>query len=498
MYNFKLCQTSSKKEQEELPPPKATSLAELAVLTAAAEEEEGSEAEQQVGASGQLATPSSASEQTSLSSWNYSVPISPPPDFSDQQGRGSRSPGSPLDEIVDELSAIINHQGLDTLIKKQPDPRLAEIEAAKPNRLANFSIATAKSTTRIVRADSFQASGSGDGGAEAEVMSPGSGPLSLRSSSHISLNKLEQNGFGLGQRRSSSELSIGESPSLQSLEVIKGILNSRKNSLAESGGSASPTVEQPKSIREQEQEKEQEQPLKEQSTVDGAGRANSVLLIKQPSPVLQVQKSKAPPSPVPAQKSVPAPMPKPAAKSSSQQQQQVVSLVQQQSTSPLVAKKESPPVLKRESPLAAKKESPPVLKRESPPVQDSPPVLKKESPPPSAINRLLEESSPAPVQKLVTEQRPVTPTSPAPAPGPVTSPPVTMRGTITPVESPQPAKQPLELAPSSKPMPPTYRYSGPPSINFATWSERPKSQVAIKNEGDYIFGGQHHRHRPPS
>ncbi|EDW29633.1 GL24033, partial [Drosophila persimilis] len=37
---------------------------------------------------------------------------------------------------------------------------------------------------------------------------------------------------------------------------------------------------------------------------------------------------------------------------------------------------------------------------------------------------------------------------------------------------------------------PQYRYiPGPRNINFGAWSERPKSQVAIKNEGDYIFGG---------
>lgn len=34
-----------------------------------------------------------------------------------------------------------------------------------------------------------------------------------------------------------------------------------------------------------------------------------------------------------------------------------------------------------------------------------------------------------------------------------------------------------------------WRYSGPPKINFSTWSERPKVEVAVMNDGDYIFGG---------
>lgn len=35
-----------------------------------------------------------------------------------------------------------------------------------------------------------------------------------------------------------------------------------------------------------------------------------------------------------------------------------------------------------------------------------------------------------------------------------------------------------------------YRYSGPPKINFSTWSERPKVEVAVMNDRDYIFGKQ--------
>lgn len=34
-----------------------------------------------------------------------------------------------------------------------------------------------------------------------------------------------------------------------------------------------------------------------------------------------------------------------------------------------------------------------------------------------------------------------------------------------------------------------WRYSGPPKINFSTWSERPKVEVAVMSDEDYIFGG---------
>lgn len=35
----------------------------------------------------------------------------------------------------------------------------------------------------------------------------------------------------------------------------------------------------------------------------------------------------------------------------------------------------------------------------------------------------------------------------------------------------------------------TWKYEGPPSINVSTWGERPKSQVFIKSDNDYKFGG---------
>lgn len=37
--------------------------------------------------------------------------------------------------------------------------------------------------------------------------------------------------------------------------------------------------------------------------------------------------------------------------------------------------------------------------------------------------------------------------------------------------------------------PKTWKYEGPPSINLSTWGDRPKSQVFIKSDNDYKFGG---------
>ncbi|XP_041448669.1 LOW QUALITY PROTEIN: mucin-5AC [Drosophila obscura] len=472
VYNFKLCKTSVKGEQ-----PLANSLAELAVLTAAAQEDDDEEGEQQ--ATSTLATPTSASEQTSLSSWNYSVPISPPPDFSDPHARGATksgatSPGSPLDEIVDELSAIIQQQRLDTLIRKQPEQ--TEIEAAKPNRLTNFSIATAKSTTitssttakKVSRSDSFQA---------AAAQERASRTLSQRSSSHISLNKIDQNGLGnaAGPRRSSSELSIGETPSLQSFEVIKTILNSRQNSLTESSGglgSASPA-----------KEVEQAALLLDQPNSSPTAVAR---LERQPSASGQAKRSmtaagstetpqQSPPPPVKALKEQ---SPPPAKAVKEQQQQQLVpptaKTVQAAVAAP--AKAVSEP-----SASAVQKPPSPASLRASPAKEQSPPVTV--TPPPKAIK---EQASPIP--NRATTASPVSP--------------VALRPTSSSSSDVQTQKQIDHFAdtitvtspvktdpPAAKPLPPQYRYSGPPNINFGAWSERPKSQVAIKNEGDYIFGG---------
>ncbi|XP_068152509.1 uncharacterized protein [Drosophila tropicalis] len=505
VYNFKLCQTSVKGD------PMPTTLAELAVLTAAAAEEEEEEEEVE---NGQLdeqenaVTTNGISEQTSLSSWNYSVPISPPPDFSDQRPKGlssaASSPSTPHNVILDELSTIIQQQRLDTLIRKQPEVQ-EEIESAKPNRLANFTIAsissssssssnttttthistTATTTTKITRADSFQATGTGNDSV---------GSLSLRSSSHLSLNKVDvmPNG-GLNQRRSSSELSIGEAPSLQSLEVIKTILNSRKNSLADSSSiksgssaSSSPQLEKPKNcipngeqveqvdafippIKEQSSPPKQDSPpitpVKEQSTKS----ATAVNIVSPGKPPIKPLKDQMSPT---NEQSSPTSV---AVETVKEPVNEVIQVKEQI--------KPDSPVIRQTNVVAPPKE------QSSPAPAASPKPVKVET------NHIVTTREKSPVSTEARSRQAQVSTlklttsieSNDSAPAPATA-PITVKTQVAAQPS-EKSKPEATTKTEAKPLPPTYRYSGPPSINFATWSERPKSQVAIKNEGDYIFGG---------
>lgn len=185
------------------------------------------------------------------------------------------SPTTPLNGLVEELSLIINGKGVDSLIKKSPKNH--QIEAATTNTLNNFSISTAtaknneqtvksvdindedklyrkkntnqhevgisKQTRRSInRADSFHSivmSSSND--CLNDITTTKVEVNGNRSSSQLSLTKLETgqtNGVigslkPMDRRCSSSELSIGESPSLQSLEVIKTILKNNRHNFSD-------------------------------------------------------------------------------------------------------------------------------------------------------------------------------------------------------------------------------------------------------------------------
>ncbi|XP_017871065.1 PREDICTED: mucin-5AC isoform X1 [Drosophila arizonae] len=425
-------------------------------------------------------TPSSPnSELTSLSSWNYAGPISPPPDFSDSAQFADRQrPKS--SEVVNELSSIIQQQRLDTLIRQAPE-QPQQIEAAKPNRLANFSIASisngssnkrnsssnnnnnnsssssSSSSPTITRTDSFQSPRHSHNGSSLGMR--------LRSSSQLSLNRLELNGLngGLQQRRSSSELSIGESPSLQSLELIKTILsNSRKNSLATD---ATDSTEAPQS-----QLAEPEKP-KSRSTASPTTKpvpmdvttpisplestvASTTIVAPKAMPVSTVVSHSNEHAYV-AKEAVPVPVPVPVqtvepAADSTCGSLGVATAVPAQKSTPTAAK----------LPLAQ-------------PVAAPTPVNKVESPVSTSL-----ATAAAPAAPIATARKASLPEAPTAEP--------------EPEPEPEREREPVpEVAPepAPKPLPQTYRYSGPPSINFATWSERPKSQVAIKNEGDYIYGG---------
>lgn len=57
------------------------------------------------------------------------------------------------------------------------------------------------------------------------------------------------------------------------------------------------------------------------------------------------------------------------------------------------------------------------------------------------------------------------------------------------VTLPSPANENRHVNGKPKIEPKTWKYEGPPSINLSTWGERPKSQVFIKSDSDYKFGG---------
>lgn len=284
---------------------------------------------------------------------------------------------SPMNEILDELNVILNEQRIENLIKKPKDAY--EIEAAKPSLLSNFSItsiaqqaknptdtcnslngipfssssspenvsdedkvyrkrttitngsAILKQRRSVTRADSCHATmqHTVNSSKQKNVDCHHKEGLNSRCVSQLSLNKFHQDTHNLQRRRSSSELSIGESPSLQSLEIIKTILNARRDNF-------------------------------NKSYSDGEAKSTS----------FSIQDI------------------------SSQNDQSV---------------------------------------------------------------------------EKATEHKPKNTAQPLKE--------------VIQTEFSDSAKAAKE---SSK----TYRYSGPPSINFSTWNERPKAQVVIKNEGDYIFGGK--------
>lgn len=445
VYNFKLGKTLVKPVKE------TKSLEELTVMTATGQEETDSEIGTPLTLT-QVNTPNTLSE---TSSWNFVQPISPPPNFADnkfvdnleqetlnkpdtpitpkilerpvlnfevlkqeqenmqekevEEEKRERTLLTPLDNIVDELSAIIQDKGVDSLMKKSEEQ--PEIESAKPNTLSNFtinsiqqnqtskpkevlnatenpleietdkpdfiksssplsspsttpdeeklyrkrsSITSLKQRRSVTRSDSFHTT----------AACHDSMGLNKRTSSQLSLDQMAGN---LNRRRSSSELSIGESPSLQSLEVIKTILNSRKNSLANSSG--------------------------------GEEERNIEVSARRPSEELKFASLEL-------------------------------------KTGKTLEKQEN-----KEREEGEEKQ------------QEKPEEVGKDE------KQEVQEKQDQSLDNIENKEK-------------------------TAVKEDKP-----------KELPKVYRYSGPPSINFSTWSERPKSQVAIKNEGDYIFGGGNKNNR---
>ncbi|XP_011209391.2 mucin-5AC [Bactrocera dorsalis] len=438
VYNFKLGKTVVKTQIE------PQTLEDFVVLAAEEQVESGDNTS---APATQEATPNFSDS----SSWNFTIPISPPPNFADgrfadgfvtektpdtpitpkikerptldfksisqaersfteavgnsnqkptnthemefkKESLALPSPTTPLNEIVEELSEIIHNKRLDTLIKKPEDE--PKIQAAKPTTLSNFSITTI--TQQIQEKENEDPSEVSELNTEnsapnfnfqqvtnqnqipSEKLAHIAGQQNVTNldspSAQVTYEKVDQSGFGSSRRRSSGELSIGESPSLQSPEVIKTILNSRKNSSASSSDAETKVAEE----------------LKRQDEKDVEQKVNIPSLAEPPKNIVNAQK----------------------------QVDTNITMPQFSVTSNFEST-ESKEVQKMN-------------------------LVKTAETPKNKINAKKEEESR--------------------------------------VSSPDHTK--------SKEVPKVYRYSGPPSINFSTWSERPKVQVSIKNEGDYIFGGK--------
>ncbi|XP_018799803.1 PREDICTED: mucin-5AC [Bactrocera latifrons] len=437
VYNFKLGKTVVKTQIE----PQTL---EDFVLTA---EEQVDSGDNTPAPATQEATPNFSDS----SSWNFTIPISPPPNFADgrfadgfvneqtpdtpitpkikerpmldfksisqsersfteavgnsnqkptnthemdfkKESLALPSPTTPLNEIVEELSEIIHNKRLDTLIKKPEDE--PKIQAAKPATLSNFSITTitqqiqekenedpnetSKLNPENIEPNSNFEVVTNQNQIPSEKLTRTAGQKIVTNlvspSALVTHEKVDQNGFSSSRRRSSGELSIGESPSLQSPEIIKTILNSRKNSSASSSDAETKVAEE----------------LKRQDEKDVEQKVNLPSLAEPPKNIINARKQ-----------------------------------VDTNITMPQFS-------------VTSEFES-----TDSKEVHTTN-LVKTAKTPKNKVNAEKEEE--------------------------------------TRVSSADNTKHKEE--------PKVYRYSGPPSINFSTWSERPKVQVSIKNEGDYIFGGK--------
>ncbi|XP_013105979.2 mucin-2 [Stomoxys calcitrans] len=475
VYNFKLGKTLVKPLNE------TKTLEELTIMNDVQEETDSD-----------LNTPNltqvnSSNAPSETSSWNFAIPISPPPNFADnkfseafveaekqeqenpitpkimerpilnfevlkqedQTKAKSKSvstpstvtPSTPLDSIVGELSAIIQEKGLDTLIKKSEESQ--EIEAAKPNTLTNFTINSVSRATltkpKEVQNEVVQAKQEVETSPPSPLDSPTNAPDEEK------LYRKRNSVTGLKQRRS-----ITRSDSFHTTAIAtentssSGTLTKRTSSQISLDQMANGNLNRRRSSSEL-----------------SIGESPSLQSLEVMKTILNARKNSLPHSGEEEEEEVNTRRPSEEIKFASLELKNKMALEKspnpRQGEEEVEAKKlESKENIKKLWQNRAnteieeynknvaksfnEKESPKQQTRnETPTTEDNPKAFKKE-----------EETD------EITQ----------------------LRRKEIPVE-----EKPKEL-------PRVYRYSGPPSINFSTWSERPKVQVAIKNEGDYIFGGK--------
>lgn len=264
--------------------------------------------------------------------------------------------------------------------------------------------------------------------------------------SELSINRAEKiDNTPYNRRKSSSELSISDVPSLQSLEIIKNILNSsRKNSSAQDVGVVLKEEPEIESMIEREETVKQELKIvskKLETEFNDDSKTSSTDL-----KTMKIEEEKV----VDVAKSI----------------QQAVTATPTITEFSEIATKKSPEIVVE----SVKSEI------EHPKADVIVETVKLET---KSVERQQQQTSPEEAPKKQTEAEKVM-----------------KRETSSINESikveQQSNNKPEIVAEKPKQVsepPKQYKYSGPPKINFSTWNERPKVQIAIADDNDYKRSG---------
>nr|XP_040226959.2 uncharacterized protein LOC120951987 [Anopheles coluzzii]XP_040226960.2 uncharacterized protein LOC120951987 [Anopheles coluzzii]XP_040226961.2 uncharacterized protein LOC120951987 [Anopheles coluzzii]XP_040226963.2 uncharacterized protein LOC120951987 [Anopheles coluzzii]XP_049463345.1 uncharacterized protein LOC120951987 [Anopheles coluzzii]XP_049463347.1 uncharacterized protein LOC120951987 [Anopheles coluzzii] len=376
-----------------------------------------------------------------------------------------------------------------------------------------------KSPRVINRSDSFHSTRSDyiqSLNSPAQTGTSTSGPLHLtpRSTSYISLIGAQRwenraatsaslvtaaNSFN--RRKSASELSICDSPSLQSLEVIKNILNtSRKNSinnLHQTNGSAVEGSPADEGIVLPSMAAIKRNSFTDISTLvqlnggttkghmnNGAGGLMSNAVRKD-----SIEEAKIEQEPEPEPEVQPKPEPskadlKPALEANVNKTEDVKKV--EQSVEKLVEKQVVPEQKQVEEPV----EKLIVQKTVEEKTVQAEWIAKKAEDQQLAVDLTSESKSDDEKLQNKQQQRQQIQHVAVPAKEPQTTVvSITTTNTVVSSSSSSSSSSSVAGTPSNESDTKKWTYQGPPTISFATWNERPKIDVSIKSDRDYRFGG---------
>uniref|UniRef100_A0A182YIC1 Uncharacterized protein n=1 Tax=Anopheles stephensi TaxID=30069 RepID=A0A182YIC1_ANOST len=366
-----------------------------------------------------------------------------------------------------------------------------------------------KSPRVINRSDSFHSTRSDyiqslNSPAQTGTSAPGPLQLTPRSTSYISLigaqrweNRAATSAASLAaansfanRRKSTSELSICDSPSLQSLEVIKNILNtSRKNSinnLHQTNGSAVEDAPSADEIVLPSMAAIKRNSFTDISTLVqlnggtvGGGKVhmNGGGAVRKDSIEEAKVEQEPDPEPVPMQEPKPDPVKPSADANKTEDLKKVEKLVekiveepkQQDAVEELIVKKTVEEKIKSEEQqwITKPEVSLPDLASES--KSDDEKLQNKQQ------QRQIVQQHPAVAKEPQTTVVSITTNSTVVSSSSSTESSSAAAATATSATNESDTKK--------------WTYQGPPTISFATWNERPKIDVSIKSDRDYRFGG---------